>query len=218
METANRSAPGIRASRASAIVVQRVPPGAEGAFVEWQNEATHAAESFDGYTGTDIFPPSDERTHEWVTLIHFENQVALDHWLASPERARRVAELLEKIGDFEIKELAGGFGPWFAREDHSAGSIPSWKMALTVLLALFPTVMLLTIFVGPLTAPLGLAFSMLIGNALSISILQWGVMPLLTRWLDPWLTSGNENRWASAPAVILASLIGLAIGFRLITG
>ena len=89
--------------------------------------------------------------------------------------------------------------------------------ALTVLLALFPTVMLLTIFVGPLTSPLGLAASMLIGNAMSISILQWVVMPRLTRGLDPWLR-GDISAWRATPVLILLTLAVLTALFRQVTG
>src|SRR5262249_46517507 len=55
-------------------------------------------------------------------------------------------------------------------QSHSAP--PSWKIVMTVVLALFPTVMLLAVFPGPYTAPLGFAAAMLIGNFLSVSILS----------------------------------------------
>lgn len=94
-------------------------------------------------------------------------------------------------------------------------------MALTVLLALFPTVMLLTIFVGPVVDPLGFSFSMLVGNALSVSILQWIVMPLLTRRLAPWLGSGKDVshfRSIATPTLIMILLILQAFLFRRIKG
>jgi antibiotic biosynthesis monooxygenase (ABM) superfamily enzyme len=50
-------------------------------------------------------------------------------------------------------------------------------MALTVLLGLYPTVMLLTLTVGRATRPFRLAAAVLIGNALSVSILQDAVTP-----------------------------------------
>ena len=142
-------------------------------------------------------PPAAGRGDEWVVLIHFDDEESLARWLDSPERARRVEELRAKVGDFDLKNLGDGFGPWFVRQDQDQAAAPAaWKMALTVLLALFPTVMLLTILVGPLTSPLGLAASMLIGNAMSITTLQWVVMPRLTKGLDPWLRGGHSSwRW-----------------------
>ena len=65
-------------------------------------------------------------------------------------------------------------------------------MALTVLVALYPTVMFLAIFLAPHTKGLGLAGSMLVGNAASVAMLEWLIMPVVRRILGPWLR-GNEN-------------------------
>ncbi len=91
------------------------------------------------------------------------------------------------IGRISLKTLSAGFGQWFIdRDDDLAAPLPaSWKMALTVWLGLYPTVMTLTLLVAPYTRSLGVAISILIGNALSVSILQWAVMPVLTRLLRP---------------------------------
>jgi len=191
-------------------------------FLEWQGNITRAAEGSGGYCGTDVFQPSDGQQQEWVVAIHFEDEKALDHWLDSPVRDEWLTKLRNKIGNFDLKKLPGGFGPWFTTV--SAGQAegpPSWKMALSVLLGLFPTVMVLTILVGPYTSPWGLALSMLIGNALSISILQWGVMPVLTRVLGPWLNANGTNKKALTFAGLLGILLLLMVLvalFRQITG
>ena len=218
MATANSPTRDLHATRSSAVVVQRVPPADVEAFLEWQREAVRAAEGFAGYGSTDVFAPAAGRGDEWVVLMHFNDEDSLAHWLDSPERARRVEELRAKVGDFDLKTLEHGFGPWFVRKDQSEPAGPAaWKMALTVLLALFPTVMVLTILVGPLTSPLGLAVSMLVGNAMSISILQWVVMPRLTKGLDPWLR-GGQSAWRLTPVLILLTLAVLTALFRLVTG
>lgn len=219
MMTTNRPSLDLHMSRSSAVVVQRVPPARVEAFLDWQREAVGAAEGFAGYCGTDVFPPAAGRGDEWVVLIHFDSEESLARWLDSPERARRVEELRAKVGDFDLKTLKDGFGPWFVRQSPAEAAAPapaSWKMALTVLFALFPTVMILTIFVGPLTSPLGLAASMLIGNAMSISILQWAVMPWLTRGLDAWLRGGKSS-WRATPVLILLTLAVLTALFRRVT-
>jgi uncharacterized protein len=94
-------------------------------------------------------------------------------------------------------------------------------MALVVLLGLYPTVMLLTIFPGPYTQPLGLALAMLIGNALSVCILQWGVMPLLNILLAPWLKANSDRQRVFSVGgllLILVLLAGLVLLFRQVTG
>ena len=213
----------VRASRASAVVVQRVPAARVDWFMEWQQGVTEAAEEFAGYRGTDVYPPADDRRDEWVVVVHFADEASLQGWLNSSVRAQWVEKLQAQVGDFEFKALPGGFGPWFAGLDRGPKEAPpsEWKMALTVLLGLYPTVMLLTLFPGPYTQPLGLAFAMLIGNALSVCILQWAVMPVLNILVARWLKAnwdGQKALLVGGVIVILAVLAGMAILFRLITG
>ena len=222
MATASPSA-GMRVSRASAAVVQRVPASAADWFLEWQRDTTRVAEAFPGYGSTEVFPPREGAGDEWVTLFHFEHDAALKTWLDSPERARRLEELRSRIGEFELVTLSSGLGDWFMDRSRDTGAHgpPGWKMVLSVVLGLYPTVMLLSMTVGLVTNRWGLALSMLIGNMCSVSILQWGVMPVLTRLLKPWLQANDAAQprlMLSGIAVVLFALAVMAIGFRFITG
>ncbi len=211
-----------RISRASAVVVQRVPAAAVDWFLDWQRGVTTAAEAFPGYCGTDLYPPGDSQREEWVVVMHFEDENSLQRWVGSSVRAQWVEKLRAKAGDFELKILPGGFGAWFVGHGGpGAAPPPGWKMMLTVLFGLYPTVMLLGLVVGPYTAPLGLAVSVLIGNALSCCILQWAVMPVLNRLLAPWLQSDPRRQAAlsfGGLVLILAILAIQAVLFRKVTG
>lgn len=209
-------------ARASAAIVQRVPAEAADRFRDWQRDVTQAAEGFDGYEGTDVYPPA-AGGDEWVSVIHFENEDLLQRWIDSSERARWVEKLRATVGDFELRTLQGGFSSWFEglRKDGAGAMPPAWKMALTVWLGLFPTVLLLSIFVGPLTSPLGFSFEMLIGNALSVAILQWAVVPALSKVLRRWLEANSPatKRLSYGGVVgIVLVLICIAIAFKPIVG
>ncbi len=212
----------VHASKASAVVVQRVPPAEAEWFLDWQRGITTAAEGFPGYRATDVYPPDDARREEWVIVLHFVDNQSLQDWLSSPERDEWIKKLGARAGTFQLQMLRGGFGAWFVGlHNEGKGVPPGWKMVLTVVLALFPTVMLLSMFVRPLTTPLGLAFSLLLSNFLSVSILQWGIMPRLARILSPWLDapqSAGQFRSLGGAAVILAVLIIIAFAFRTVTG
>lgn len=213
----------LRGRRASSVIVHRVPTESVDRFLEWQRGITQAAEGFAGYQATDVYPPADPRSQEWVVVIHFDDREALQRWLDSSVRAEWTAKLPSAFQDFHLKMLPTGFGPWFAGlvGGPERALPPSWKMALTVLLGLYPTVMLLTWLVGPHTAPLGLALSMLIGNALSVSILQWAVMPILNALLAPWLQVKADRSKAlsvGGPFLILLLMGGLVVLFRRLMG
>ena len=186
----------VRICRASAVIVQRVPAESADWFMQWQQRVTATVEQFPGYSGTDIYPPSEKR-QEWVAVLHFLDDPALQKWLDSSERTDLLKELREKIGEFQLERITGGFAEWFVEHTPSAQRTPGWKMVMTVVLALYPTVMLLHLAFHKLWDSLntGMALSMLFGNMMSVSILQWIVMPQLTKIVAPWLNaSGMQGR------------------------
>ena len=213
----------IRGARVSTVVVQRVPADREQRFLECQRGLTQAAERFPGYKGTELYPPADDWHHDWVAVIHFNDQESLRRWIDSPERAEWIKTLRADIGDFQLKTLPSGFGAWFAGlETGPEGKPPpSWKIAMTVLLGLYPTVMVLALLLGGYLSPLGMAVSMLISNTLSVAMTQWVVIPPLMNALGPWLrANSSDKRVLSFGGLVLIWLLlgGLAFLFRAVAG
>ena len=212
----------VNVSRASSVIVHRVPPAAADRFLAIQDEFTRAAGAFPGYQSTEVYPPADPTGTEWVVLIHFADAAALRGWLDSPARAEWVEKVRSQVGEFRLETLPDGFGSWFTGPAVDPADLPpGWKMVLVVLLGLYPTVILLSLTIGRVTDPLGLAVGMLIGNALSVSILQYAVMPVLTRVFGPWLRANSPGRGTASVAgagIILTLLAGLTVLFRQLTG
>ena len=209
----------IRSPMTSAVITQLVPPSQVEWFLEWQRGISVEAEKFPGYRGTDLYPPRDEENDHWVVVIHFDNETDVQGWLSSGIRRIWLRRLDDRIGHFDLKVLPGGFGPWFLEQLRGPCALvpPPWKMFLAVLLGLYPTVMLLTFFISPHTQSLGLAWGMLIGNTLSVAILQWAVMPALGKILSSWLSAGDNFRKSLSIAgalAIVASLLIMAFFFR----
>jgi antibiotic biosynthesis monooxygenase (ABM) superfamily enzyme len=212
----------VRVSRATSVIVHRVPAAAADRFLALQNEITLAAEKFPGYQATEVYPPADDKGTEWVVVIHFTDEAAMKGWLDSTARAECVAKLQKEIGEFRQETLASGFGAWFTTPKGCTPP-PGWKMVLTVLLGLYPTVILLLLTVGKLTdeLKLGLAVSMVIANAMSVSILQYFVMPVLTRVFAWWINANGPSdgkKTAQGIAIIFVLLAILTVIFRQITG
>jgi antibiotic biosynthesis monooxygenase (ABM) superfamily enzyme len=227
MDPSSPNTPGphvqVRGARASSVIVHRVPPDRAEQFLELQRGITEAAKAFPGYQATDVYPPAERQQSEWVVVIHFDGPETLQRWLDSPARAGWIEKLRNEMGDFRLRTLPTGFGAWFASlVNGSEGALPPpWKIALSVLLALYPTVMVLAICLGPYLNPLGLAVSMLISNALSVSILQWAVTPALNPLLRHWLRANEQKQRAVSLGGLVAILLllgGMAMLFRLVTG
>jgi len=211
------------APRASSVIVHRVPPEHVERFLAWQQGIIQAASAFPGYHSTDSYPPLTAAQDEWVIVLHFDKAEDQQRWLESPLRAEWLTRRPPEIEDFRLKNLPTGFGPWFATmlTAPPAGALPAWKMMVSVLLGLYPTVMLLNIFVAPHYNSVGLAVSMLIGNALSVAFLQWLVMPVVQAVLGPWLRANRaqEKLKSIGGAILIACFLGgLALLFRQVTG
>lgn len=202
------------------VVVQKVPPEKVERYLELERGIVQAAQGFAGYQRVDVYPPTARDGVEWVVVLHFDNHASLQGWLDSPVRAEWIARFREEIGEPRLKKLTAGFAPWFVGQLDDHALPPRWKMALAVLLGLYPTVMLLTLLVMPPADRYGLAVTMLVGNLVSVCLLQWVVMPALNGILSPWLrANGPERRGASALGLLLIvlTLIALVYVFSLVS-
>jgi len=195
-------------SRATAVVVQTVPPEKSDEFLEWQRGITRDASHFPGYKYTEVYQPVTGAKDEWVTVVRFESNPLLEAWIKSPVREKWVDDLKKRFGEFTLKRV-GGFDGWFSNAEDPDEKIPDWKMVITVVAALYPTVMVLTYLLNPFLKSLPFPGQMLIGNIASVSFLQWVAMPLLTwslsSWLRPTKATGLRITFAGL-AGILASL------------
>jgi antibiotic biosynthesis monooxygenase (ABM) superfamily enzyme len=155
-----------------------------------------------------------------VVVLHFDNETTLQNWLDSPARAEWAAKRPFANQAYRLKVLPAGFGSWFAGMTEGGKRLPHWKSALTVLFGLYPTVMLLSIFLMPHTQRFGLAIAVLIGNAASVTFLEWLGMPVINRLLDPWLhatESAGRARNVIGTILVVVCIVLMAFLFRLVT-
>ncbi|MGE3804943.1 MAG: antibiotic biosynthesis monooxygenase [Gemmataceae bacterium] len=196
-------------TRASAVIIHEVPDERGAAFLERQRALTAVVRHFPGYERTVVFPPEPNTGGRWVTLLHFQTRPDLERWLDSPERGACLRDLRQDFGDFTLRHL-GRFDAWFS-QNLDPGQVPGWKMALTVLLALYPTVMCLQIVLAPLLAEVNFSARMLISNAASVAILQWLMMPaatlILAGWLKPNASWRRSLAGVAGMSVVLTALL-----------
>jgi antibiotic biosynthesis monooxygenase (ABM) superfamily enzyme len=196
--------------RASSVIVHEIAAGDAERFLAWQRDITASASELPGYQDTDVYPPTEPGGRQWVIVVHFDDAARLAAWSASSARAEHIERFAREFRgeSFQVKNLDKGFGHYFTQS-----APPAWKMMITVLLGLYPTVVLLSVVTKPL-AGLGFAFSLLIGNALSVCLLEWVVMPALVRTLKPWHSARSPQVTAFGLAAVLGALALLALSFH----
>jgi antibiotic biosynthesis monooxygenase (ABM) superfamily enzyme len=187
-------------------------------YLAWRRRAIEAQAHYPGYLATEFYEPHDKRD-EWVDIVRYDSSADLTKWMQSKERRALLKELDPIVESMHAHRVTGLEG-WFAVNrgpDASASGPPSWKQMLTVLFALYPTVMVLN-FLTPLMQNLSLPVRMLIANVLSCSILTWLLMPLVSRFLDFWLNPPGRDwkREALGLGTIVAGLGLFVLVFRAI--
>lgn len=175
---------------ATVLVSHPVNPADEDEFLAWQQRVTDAERQFPGFLGAELFRPVPGVQREWTALYRYDSDEHVNAWLESAERQRLLAEG-ERFRDFDLRRISSPFGSWFSPpagdgDGESAGPA-RWKTALSVLVALYPTVVLLTLGISEVWGSAPLWLSLLIGNIMSVSLLTWVVMPIVTRVLRFWL-------------------------------
>jgi antibiotic biosynthesis monooxygenase (ABM) superfamily enzyme len=196
------------------VAKERVPD-----YLDWRRKAIAAQAKHPGYLATEFFEPHGAQD-EWVDIVRYDSVADLNEWLESKDRQTLVKELDSIVESMHAHRVTGLEG-WFAiNRGPGVDAVPpaAWKQALAVLLALYPTVMILGYLTNPLMASLSFPIQMLIGNLLSIIVLTWLVMPFVTRVLGFWLAARADD-WktqALGIGVIAASLAVFVFIFRMI--
>ncbi len=207
------------ATRGAGIVVStRVKPGRENEYREWQGKIDAEAARFPGFLGNEVFAPVPGVQEEWVVVVRFDSVEHLQGWLLSDARRRLIDQAARLWDEARIESLSGGFPGWFAPVAAGPGQPalpPDWKQAMIVLLALYPTVMLLALFLSPWLTGLPMPGARFISNLVSVVILTWPVMPLVNRLFGFWLIpSPSRSALVEAlgtGAVILGFVVALVI-------
>lgn len=168
----------------TAVASFRVRDGAEEDFLDRYRHLQSVLVGFDGFVRTELVEPLDGTQDDTVIVFSFADRDHLDRWLASSERAEILAGIDPLLDGERTINVVGGFAGWFAGAD----STPKrWKQAALVLLALYPTALVIGA-VRELVAPdLAVPVATFIGNAVGVGVLSWWLMPWLTRSFDGWL-------------------------------
>ena len=173
------------------VFVTEVNPGMEAAFKEWLSKIHHLEAQFKGFKGMLIQSPAPGQKN-WISLLQFDTLENLDVWLASQERETILEEARPLIANMERHRVISPFAGWFTSASKD-GAPAVWKQTMIVLLVLYPIVMLELYFLNPLLKSLPFAVSTFIGNAISVSLVSWPMVPLAIYFLGWWLTKKTRS-------------------------
>ena len=146
--------------------------------------------AFSGFEGAALLRPDRESGRMVVdpALSHRRATAGLDELGGAPRGA--LPELRSQLTqDFSVITHSTPFGSILRVQDGITRVTPEWKTAMLVLLVLYPTVMTLSRFLGPVLDDLGAEpwLSMWLSQIVSVGLMTWFLMPVVTGWFRRWL-------------------------------
>jgi antibiotic biosynthesis monooxygenase (ABM) superfamily enzyme len=176
------------------VIVTEIKPGRDAEYRTWAERIQKLQATFPGYIGSFVQPPQHKETG-WTTVLRFDSAANLDRWLRSQERAAILKEGENLIEGFKAQRVDTSFPGWVPN-DPATGKPPNkWKTAGLILLTLFPLVMLEIRFLNPHLTTLNPAVGTFIGNAITVVLTTWPLMPIAIWGFHAWLFPENRPRW-----------------------
>jgi hypothetical protein len=170
-----------------------VPPGREADFAQWARGISDAAARFPGHLGAGYIRPA-RADGEHTIVYRFDTREHFDAWQNSEER-RRWVDASRDLVLGERVQMATGLEHWFA-DPSCAGEPPkAWKQALLIWLGLYPTVLVVGYTVGVLVARWPLPARSVMTTAISVVLMTWVVMPVVTRAFRRFLHPGEVRTY-----------------------
>lgn len=168
------------------VIITEVSPEKKDFYQQWLAKIHQAEAKLSGFRGMYVQAPDKGRF--WITFLQFDTTENLDKWLASAERQEILKELDPLIKSVESHRIISPYSGWFG----PIANVSLIKQTMLVLLVLFPIVMLEILFLSPWTKHLNTSLAMFIGNAISVSLISWPMMPLAIHFFRWWLISDKH--------------------------
>jgi antibiotic biosynthesis monooxygenase (ABM) superfamily enzyme len=169
-------------------IVRTVLPGREDDFEALVRAFIPKSLTYAGHLGVHVVKPAASTSRKYYVVIKFATGKQWQSFQEWPEYLQFRAAIEPLLEREPCVEEMTGLESWFTLPGAtSLRPLPRWKMALVTLLGVYPTSVLIGMFVGPwLTTWPGWLQSFVFAT-LMVAMLTWVVMPLLTRLFRFWL-------------------------------
>lgn len=170
----------------AACITSVIRPGMEKQYRDWLSEIQTTQAQFPGYQGTYLQMPAPGSDGLWTIVLRFDSPEMMEQWFRSEERSALIEKSKGLVASENIKRMHSAFPGWLPTD--SEGQSPAdWKAAMLVILGLYPVVELQLRFLSPLLSRWQPSLGMFFSNIISVLIISYVEMPILTKVFQDWL-------------------------------
>jgi len=182
------SDPSISTAEPVTVTVARVVrPDRREAFERWAENVLGLASQFPGNLGTSLLRPGPGSS-EYHLVYRFEDDESLAAWERSSERRSALAHVEELVDDARYARV-DGLESFFTRPARPG---PRWRLTALTIAAVFAITSLFQLLVAPHLQSWPVEARLLLSAVVVVLLLGHVAMPLLTRWLAPWLRPSRD--------------------------
>ncbi|HET6391956.1 MAG TPA: antibiotic biosynthesis monooxygenase [Blastococcus sp.] len=168
-------------------VARVVRPDRREAFERWAENVLGLASQFPGNLGTSLLRPGPGSS-EYHLVYRFEDDESLAAWERSSERRSALAHVEELVDDARYARV-DGLESFFTRPARPG---PRWRLTALTIAAVFAITSLFQLLVAPHLQSWPVEARLLLSAVVVVLLLGHVAMPLLTRWLAPWLRPSRD--------------------------
>lgn len=169
-------------------VLRRVKPGCEKSFEAVLSDLIHAASTFEGHLGVNVFRPSQGGSAEYRIVFKFNHLSSLKRWEASETRQNLLERANQLTTGTHQTSILTGLETWFTLPNQpGAVPPPRYKMFILTWVTIFILIHLMNWAVVPLLKSLPPWLGTLMVTGLMVFLITYVVMPRLTKLFAKWL-------------------------------
>lgn len=167
-------------------ITRRVRPGSEVEFEERLSRFAQRSLEIPGTRGVQmLYPAPGDPKPEYGILRTFASAADRDAFYASSAYLDWEKEIAHLTDGAPVFRDLHGLEAWFRQPD--VPRPPRWKMALATWVGVYPTSLLLGLFLAPHLHTLPRPLAALVISGCMVVALTWLVMPAVTKLLHRWL-------------------------------
>ena len=180
------------------VITHQVRPDRRDDFEDWIAGITDDVARFPGREGVTVLRPGGESSTEYVVIVRFASYDDLRRWEESAERAEWLTRLDPLLAATSTYRTETGLETWFQLPgQRSVVPPPKWKMALLIILAIYPLLLIVLPLMGtvfdvpylgvPITIGSEFVVRTFVTAVILVTLMTWVARPVLTKLFRGWL-------------------------------